>query len=100
MQTFNITLTNVTSHQTREVQVESVSVELAHKDGYFHHADKYEEIVSISDSNGSILYTEAAGFSTMPQTPPSDALPTEGIADIVNSEPGMFQRQSDNVNFF
>lgn len=99
MQTFKITLTNVTSHETREVQVEAVSVELAHRDGYFHHADKYEEIVSIIDSTGDILYTEEGGFSTMPQQPPESNAPDVDMTDIIRKQPGKIQRESEKINF-
>ena len=100
MQTFKITLTNVTSHETREVQVEAVSVELAHKDVYFHHADKYEDVVSIVDSNGDVLYTEEGGFSTMPQQPPPTShAPDVDMTDIMRKQPGKIQRESEKVNF-
>ena len=101
MQTFNITLKDESVPSTREVQVEATSVELAHKDGYFHHATQKEEIVSISTESGEVLYTTTGGFSTMPQQPPSEAVPNACPDDIVQEiiDQGSFERSSDKINF-
>lgn len=103
MQTFTITLHNTSTQDSRDVLLEAACVELAHKDGYFQHAEKYEEIISIADESGDILYTEEGGFSTMPQEPPTEILPTGNPFDTmpgIEDEPGTFPRESENVNFF
>lgn len=101
MQTFKITLRDESVPSTREVQVEATSVELAHKDGYFHHATQKEEITSISNEAGDVLYTDTGGFSTMPQQPPAEAVPDMCPDDIVQEiiDEGSFERFSDNVNY-
>lgn len=93
MQTFKINFVNVTTNETRELQVEADSVELAHKDGYFHHAVRYEEIVSITNATGEVMYTEEGGFTTMPQQPPGPP-PTEQPDSA-----GSFERFSEKVNW-
>ena len=101
MQTFKITLRDTAEQTDREVQVEASSVEWAHKDGYFHHATQKEEIVSIANEAGDVLYTEAGGFSTMPQNPPGEDLPVtmpdEQIQEIIDD--GSFERFSEKINF-
>lgn len=104
MQTFKVILKDVTTHQQREVHVESTGVELAHRDAYFNHADKYEEILSIAGSNGDILYTEENGFSTMPSFTPQENVPEEiptlPVDALPEEEGGGFERSSAKVNLF
>ena len=93
MQIFTLNLRNNLDGNERSINIKAESVELAHKDGYFTHASVKEEIMSITDTAGTFLYTSEHGFSTQPDwTPPP----------LESTEPpeGAFDRSSDNVNFF
>lgn len=72
MENYIATLVNGLTNDVRQVQIESICAELAHKDVYFKHANKSEEIKTIVDETGNIVYTEDDGFSSMPDWAPEE----------------------------
>lgn len=72
MENYIATLVNGLTNDVRQVQIEAICPELAHKDVYFKHADKSEEIKTIVEEAGDIVYTEEDGFSSMPDWMPEE----------------------------
>ena len=70
MEKYIATLVNGLTNDVRQVQIESLCPELAHKDIYFKHADKSEEIKTIIDESSNTVYSDLDGFSTMPNWAP------------------------------
>lgn len=66
------TLVNGLTNDVRQVKINAIGPELAHRDVYFKHADKAEEIITIVDKNGDTMYTQEDGFTTMPGYIPGD----------------------------
>lgn len=89
MQTYIATLVNGLTNDVRQVKIESVGPELAHRDIYFKHADKSEEITAIVNESGDTLYTDSDGFSTMPDFHPGDRpeeIPVQPDVPLISEE--------------
>ena len=86
MENYIATLVNGLTNDVRQVQIESLCPELAHKDIYFKHADKSEEIKTIVDDAQNIVYSDVDGFSSMPDWTPEnkpDVIPV--VPDVIST---------------